>query len=261
MRPVIATHHGPELDPQRRFDVAVVIPTVLRPTLARALRSVYDQAFGGTVQVLIGLDGAGGERGVLDAAVAARPGRCAVSVLDLGYSTAAAKGGTHPAQAGALRTILSYAANSRYVAYLDDDNWWHPDHLANLLDAIRGFHWCFSLRWYVDPETQEPLCVDRWESVGPGRGIFKDKFGGFVDPNCLMIDKIACESVLRWWAIPLPGMPGGRASDRNVFRHLKDHFSVAWSGRPSAYYVLDPNDGNHPLRQKLIAEARGAASA
>jgi len=39
-----------------RFDAAVVIPTTLRPTLARAIESVYAQRFTGTIQILIGLD-------------------------------------------------------------------------------------------------------------------------------------------------------------------------------------------------------------
>ena len=39
---------------------------------------------------------------------------------------------------GALKTFLSYAANSLYVTYLDDDNWYAPEHLSTMLAAIAG---------------------------------------------------------------------------------------------------------------------------
>jgi hypothetical protein len=38
---------------QTPFDVAVVIPTVLRPTLLRAVRSIFRQDLKGRIQILI----------------------------------------------------------------------------------------------------------------------------------------------------------------------------------------------------------------
>jgi len=63
--------------------------------------------------------------------------------------------------------VLSYAANSRRIAYLDDDNWWAPHHISDLLDVIEGFDWAFTYRWFVDPGTQEVICADDFESVAP----------------------------------------------------------------------------------------------
>jgi len=230
----------------------VIITTVLRPTLKRAVESVFRQAFAGSVQILIGVDKALGDRAVLDEIRAAAPPNRVVTLFDLGYSTSTRHGGLHPAgDGGALRTILSYAANSRYLAYLDDDNWWDERHLASLWAAIQGFDWAFSLRWFVDPETGRPLCIDEWESVGPASGMFVSKFGGFVDPNCLMIDKLACEPVLRCWSNPPDRVGGnwGRADDLTVFRALRSHYSVAWTRLATAYYVIGPQDRLHGERQ------------
>ncbi|MDQ2801780.1 MAG: hypothetical protein M3Y41_03475 [Pseudomonadota bacterium] len=105
--------------------------------------------------------------------------------------------------------------NSRHVAYLDDDNWFGPDHLATLLQTIAGVDWAFCRRWMVDGRTDEPICVDEWESVGPGEGVFNQRFGGFVDPNCLMIDKVRCHDVLPAWAIS--NFLNGTGEDRGVF--------------------------------------------
>jgi hypothetical protein len=240
------------------FDVAVVIPTVGRPTLERAVRSAFAQDFPGTIQVLVGVDSwAGGDRDRLGAlAESAPPGR-AVLVVDPGYSTAARNGGLTPAgTGGALRTVLSYLAHGRLVAYLDDDNWWAPDHLSSLVRAVEGHDWAYSLRWFVDHETGEPLAVDRWESVGPGAGVFAGRFGGFVDPSCLLIDKVACEPALRLWCHPLPGDATGMSTDRPVFAYLRERGRGAGTGRATAYYTLGPSDPNHQSRLRWIASAR-----
>ncbi len=256
-RPCVRQLCDPGFDLQRRFDVAVVMPTILRATLERAVVSVFRQAFAGSIQILIGVDGAAGDRRLLERIGAARPSNCVVTVVDLGYSTSARHGGLHPAgDGGAARTILSYAANSRHVAYLDDDNWWHPEHLASLRAAVQGLDWAFSLRWFVDKATSRPLCVDEWESVGPAAGTLRERWGGFVDPNCLMVDKLACEPALRLWSTPVPedmiDRVWGMSADRNVCSHLVQHHSVGWTRRATTYYVLNPADPIFPERSARI---------
>ncbi len=39
------------------FDVAVVIPSLIRPSLLQTLNSIYRQHFSGTIQILVGADG------------------------------------------------------------------------------------------------------------------------------------------------------------------------------------------------------------
>ena len=124
-----------------------------------------------------------------------------------------------------------------------------------------GYDWAYSKRWFVDPDSLEPLCEDRWESVDADQSIFRDKFGGFVDPNTLLIDKQACESVLPWWAIPLEGDAKGMSADRNVFRLLKAHFHGIATNRATCFYRLDPRDGLHPMRMARIQQAKAAHTA
>ena len=310
---------------QAPFNTAVIIPTVLRESLLRAVRSVFAQEWPGRIQILIGVDIAEGDRDLLRQLGAECPERMALTIFDPGYSTAQVHGGIyHNAYSGSLRTVLSYAANRRFLAYLDDDNWWAAHHLSDLINVIDGFDWAFTYRWFVDPGTQEPICADdfesigpgrgiyndklggfvdammidktchfilpqwsipltaavinvidgfdwaftyRWfvdpgtqepicaddfESIGPGRGIYNDKLGGFVDANCLMIDKTRCHFILPQWSIPL--LPDGSGEDRNVFNALKKQHSVAWTKRPSVYYVINPNASTQPVRDKILAE-------
>jgi len=229
-----------------QHQVAVVTPTVLRHSLLKAAQSVFAQQIDGRGQWLIGVDQPLGERTILSEIQAIKPANWDVLVFDPGYSTSVRRGGLHPAKdGGALRTILSYMANSRFVAYLDDDNWWSADHLPSLLTAIRGHEWAYSRRWFVDAESLQPLCEDQWESVGPGKGVFAEFRGGFVDPNTLLLDKLACEPVLRWWSIPLQNCPKGMSADRNVFDMLMQFLGSA-TGKASCFYRLDPNQDDKP---------------
>lgn len=238
---------------QAPFDAAVVVPTVLRPSLLRAVRSIFSQEWPGRIQILIGVDVRQGDADIIRQLCGECPDRMAITVLDPGYSTAKIHGGIYNnAYSGSLRTALSYLANSARVAYLDDDNWWAPQHLSDMMTAIEGFDWAYSYRWFVDPGTQEVMCADDFESVGPNKGIYRERLGGFVDSNCLMIDKTKCHSVMTQWSIPL--LPDGTGEDRNVFNALRNAHSVGWTRRPSVYYVLNPNATAQPARDKIFAD-------
>jgi len=249
----VITHADDPDSLQQPFEAAVVIPTILRPSLLDAVQSIFRQTGVERVQTVIGIDKHGGDPRILDKILRARPKGHAVTIVDLGYSTAERNGGLYgDGNGGALRTALSYLANSRYVSYLDDDNWLDPRHLSTLLAAIAGKGWAYSLRWFVHHETREPLYIDIWESVGPGRGIFCEEFDGWVDPNCLMIDKIACEPVLRWWSIPLAQDEEKRTGDRMVYRELVRNYSPGFTGEATSFYLLSPGDQIHPTRMERL---------
>jgi hypothetical protein len=245
---------------QAQADVSVVIPSTMRGSLIRAVQSIFAQNFPGRIQVMIGIDTLSGPADLLDAACARRPSHCVVQALYPGYSTAERHGGVAKCNAGgALRCTLSLLANSPYVAYLDDDNWWHPDHLRSLRGAVDHAQWAYSMRWYVHPATARPICVDQWESVGPGRGIYTERFGGFVDTNCLLINKLVCEPALLAWNAPMPGDSRGLSEDRMVFDYLRRNHWSAGTNLPTAYYVLSELDIMHPIRLRMMGESYAAA--
>jgi hypothetical protein len=228
---------------QNPFDVAVVMATVVRPTLAQAIRSVYAQRFAGRVQILVGIDRWEGERAVLEALVSECPSHMAVTQVDLGYSTSHRHGGLYPSSyGGALKTILSYAANSRHVAYLDDDNWYEPDHLATLLASVQGKAWAFALRNFIESGSGDLLCPDTWESVGPDCGVYAKAQGGFVDTNCYVIDTQKCADVFPEWA--MTRFAGGTGGDRQVLARLRNRPWGA-TGRHTVNY-RQSLAGHHP---------------
>jgi hypothetical protein len=230
-------------------DVAVVIPTILRPSLTRAVRSIFAQDLDGRIQVLIGIDAVKGDLSQIDALRQECPEHIELDVLDLGYSTNAINGGLYRCvYGGALRTILSFQANSRYLAYLDDDNWWAPDHLSSLLATVQGVDWAYSQRWMVDPRTLASVCIDDWESVGPDKGMFAKDFGGFVDTNTLLLDKLACPEILYLWS---QTMFANRldGEDRLIFNALRKSYRGRPSEAATAFYICRETDQLDPVRR------------
>lgn len=104
----------------------------------------------------------------------------------------------------------------------------------------------------MHPVTRRPISIDEWESVGPGRGFFNERFGGFVDSNCLMMTKPRCDTVFALWNKPMPDDPRAMSADRMVFDALRALFRGVDTGQPTAFYTLDPSDDGHPQRLRWI---------
>ena len=237
------------LELQNQFDVAVIVPTTLRQSLTRSISSVFNQKYNGRIQILIGIDIKNGEMSQLDVLLQKCPANMAITILDLGYSTSIRHGGIYKNKySGAIRTILSYAANSRYVAYLDDDDWWRSDHIEKLMKVVAGRDWAFSLRWFVDKETAWPICKDEWDSLGPGKGINQKRFGGFIQPSNLILNKEACHFIFPYWS--LSPFEDGTGEDRMVFAALLKHTNYSESEAHTCFYEMPKEVQHHEHHKK-----------
>ena len=135
-----------------------------------------------------------------------------------------------------------------------------------MLAAIKDHHWAYALRWFLHPDTRRTICIDQWESVGPGRGVFARQFGGWVDPNCLMFDKLECHQAIPWWTRPLPADPTHGTADRQVFGFLNQHFagrvtaklrSIISSTRPTSITPTACGRSAPPMPPRAYRRARG----
>ncbi|MGH7043489.1 MAG: hypothetical protein ACREFY_15375, partial [Acetobacteraceae bacterium] len=234
-------------------DIAVVIPTIGRASLLRAVRSVFAQDFTGSIQILVGIDrDVSGRASRHRTALAAElPANMQLTWFDPSYSTSCRYGGVNTCRfGGALRTILTFAAQPAIVLYLDDDDWYAPSHVRAMAAAMEGRQWAFSLCWYADSDLGIALWPDEIESVGPGRGVYAERFGGFVRPSALAIDKLALAPILHLWS--QSDLPEGDGEDRLIFEQLLQAPAPGETGQPTVFYAVDPRDRAHRRRAEFL---------
>jgi len=235
-----------------RHDIAVAVTTVCRPSLLRAARSVFAQTNVGKIQLLVGVDhDALGHAADLQKTITAEcPAHVSVVWLDLGYSTSARHGGVHTNfYGGSLRSAQTMLADSAIVTYLDDDDWFAPQHCNDILAAIAGKKWAFAYSYYADGNTGEGLCVDEMESVGVGKGVYADQFGGFVRPSGLAINKLELISIVHLWSSS--PYKTGDGDDRLIFEQLRRE-PHGCTGRATVYIALDHRDPRHADRLAFL---------
>lgn len=235
-------------------DLAIVICTVCRETLLRAVASIFAQSYTGTIQILIGIDvDLYGTKNFLQQAIFNEcPDNIQINWIDVGYSTSIRHGGVHSCHfGGSLRTSLSFLANSKYVMYLDDDDWLAPSHCHDMLNVIQGKKWAYSYSIYADGNISKGICNDEIESVGVEKGIYRQKFDGFVRPSGLTINKEELGHILHLWSNS--PYTTGDGEDRLIFEQLKKYKDEsACTEKATVYYSLDSQDQMHQYRVNFI---------
>ena len=104
-------------------DIAVIIPTYRRgELLIKAVNSVFEQTYDGCVSISI-IDDCGGD--IPD-----------VLREDLRINVVRLK--SNIGVAGAVRNIGIRLTKSNFIAFLDDDNTWNPNHLTLAADELDG---------------------------------------------------------------------------------------------------------------------------
>jgi hypothetical protein len=110
------------------------------------------------------------------------------------------------------------------IAYLDADNWYHPDHIASLVALARetGADVCTSTRTFHRLDGSELPARD----LGEGEE--------WVDTSCLFLTDRAFRVALLWSLVPRPLSP---MCDRLVWQGvLRGHYRVAHSGRATVAF-------------------------
>jgi hypothetical protein len=96
-----------------------------------------------------------------------------------------------------IYAAVPHLVNHEFVAFLDEDNWYAPEHLPAMLDVLhRPAEAAYSYRRIVDKDGSF-VCNDECESLGPhDRGI-----GGrfLVDTSCWAFRRSWLESHAHWW--------------------------------------------------------------
>lgn len=178
-------------DATPRFSVSVITPSIGGDHLTRAIAGVQEQTYP-FVEHFIVADGPQYHERVR-AALPRQPNH-PVNLLPLPFNIGAGKFNGHRAYGAA-----PYLVNGRYVAFLDEDNWFDADHIASLMARItaQGLAWAYALRRIVDRDGKF-IVEDNCESLGRWP-VWDASDKHLVDANCYLVRRDAAIALSRLW--------------------------------------------------------------
>jgi len=132
---------------------------------------------------------------------------------------------------------MTFIGSGDYFCFLDEDNWYEPNHIQTLVNTVKGYNWSYSLRKIVD-ENGQYICNDDCESLGKWPSILGDNF---IDVGCFFIRRDMALRFAPYWY--------RRARHPNeqpeVDRIMSQMFLSEWpSFKTTGEYTLNYRAGN-----------------
>ncbi len=190
--------------------VTVVTPTTGDARVFRAIESVAKQTHR-PIQHLVVIDNPDAP-----AEIKAAIRRYNVDVIEMPYATGKDRFNGHR-----IYGSSTFLGNGDFFCFLDEDNWFDPDHVASLLEVVkRGASWAFSLRKIVDREGNF-ICNDDCESLGKWPSILgEDDY--HIDTSCYFLPRlIAVRSSWIWFRKARE--PNVTPADRTLVSFLRSY--------------------------------------
>ena len=213
------------------LSVAVVTSTQGRSTITKAIQSVKDQTRKATHYVFIH----GAEYS--DKTIP----HLADDTVAVHLPRANGGGGYGMAPVFAL---APFAITEDVIFYLDDDNWYEPDHIESLVEMIEkhDLGWAYSYRKIVDNEGSF-ICEDNCESLGMQLNSDNQYL---VDNSCYAVRTDVARRHSHAWYVPV-------ISDRS-FQHelMRAGLSVGTTGKHSVNYRLSKDGTGGMTAEKFI---------
>jgi len=204
--------------------ISVITPTTgNKAQLSRCIASVQAQTQPGVEHVIV-VDGAEREADAREV-VATFVNKMPITVIVLPHASGKNKWNGHRIYAG----VPFLLPGSEYVAFLDEDNWYHPAHLATLCDLMKfkGLAWAHSLRT-VHSDSGDMQCYDLCESLGV--------LGDFADPSSLIMTRDVAMRISEFWN--KPARPVGKTeADRDVYSALARFGGGGTTGLHTSRYM------------------------
>ncbi len=142
----------------------------------------------------------------------------------------------------------SFLVNADIICYLDEDNWYEPNHVEELVKAIEtGAQWAYSLRKIYD-KNGNYICDDNCESLGKWP-IFFNNDAYHIDTSSFAIRRDIAVNIGHAWY-------GQWGADRQFFSNLKKFFpNFECTGKHSMCYRLDGNSNS--VTKEFFGEGNG----
>lgn len=206
--------------------VTVITPTIGSDKLADAMESVSSQTYK-NIKHLIVIDG----HDYTDKAMTICRKYPQSHVMQLPYNTGANGFYGHRVYAGVPHLI-----NTDYIFFLDEDNWYDPDHVATLVDTLEknSLAFAYSLRKIYSPDKKF-VCDDNCESLGKWPIWFTHNNPQYlIDTSSFAFRSDFLIQTSHLWH-------SGWGGDRRYFYSVKDSVPHDTSGKHTLCYRLDGN--------------------
>ena len=214
--------------------VVIITPTIGSPKLKDAVESVANQTYG-NIKHLIVVDGENYLEQFYDLLLKGDPKR---HITVAPENTGANGFYGHRIYAG-----YAHLVNADYVFFLDEDNWYHPDHVRSLVETIenRQLDFAYSLRSIYDKDKNY-LCDDNCEALGEWPIYFT--MGNEGNQEHFLVDT-SSYAFRREFLIQVASLwHSGWGGDRRFFDAVRKRSNHANSRHRTLCYRLDGNDGS-----------------
>ena len=206
--------------------VAVVTPTIGKPELIDCVKSVADQTYENLTHYVFadGIEHFVKVRSVTDK-------YDNVKLIELEENVGKGWYGHR------VYSACSFLVNADIIVYLDEDNWYEPEHVESIVTKIQeGNDWVYSLRKIYDKDRNF-ICEDNCESLGKWP-IFHSDQHHHIDTSSFGVRRDVAVHIGHAWY-------GQWGADRQFFSALKHHFTK-WDCTNSytSCYRLDGNEGS-----------------
>lgn len=203
--------------------VAVVTPTIGSTTLTQCVESVQNQTHNDLTHYIF-LDGKENEKNIwyqLEGATKIKTIRLEENVGKGWYG--------HRVYAA-----CSFLVNADVICYLDEDNWFEPDHIEKLVSKIDlGYDWVYSLRKIYDKDGNY-ICNDNCESLGRWPVYFNPDVYHIDTSSFAVKREVAIRVGHAWYA--------QWGADRQFFTALKTYYpNFECTNAYTLNYRLDGN--------------------
>lgn len=131
----------------------------------------------------------------------------------------------------------SFLVNADIICYLDEDNFYEPEHVQTLVETIsKGNSWAYSLRNIVD-KNGEFSCTDDCESLGKWPVYFNNQ-AFHIDTSCFAVRRDVAVQIGHAWY-------GQWGADRQFFGAIKKHYpKFDCTNTYTVNYRLDGNENS-----------------
>lgn len=218
-------------DPVKPKKALVITPTIGSSKVKDAIASVKAQTYSDVEHLLV-VDGPQHEHRFVEAFAYDYDYLDTITRITLPYNTGHGSQGFYGHR---IYAAFAHLVDHDYIFFLDDDNWYAPDHIESLVKVLEQNDFAYSLRQIYDKDKNY-LCDDNCESLGKWPIFFThDKEEHFlIDTSAFAFRREFLIQVSQFWH-------HGWGGDRHFFYSIKDHCKWDTNGKHTLCYRLDGN--------------------